>query len=140
MNPQGAFSIRLERSDSFKSRRLVYEEPGFALSVYLEMSGVREFDWVGCDTEFSQWTSPANAPIQAEKQNQIRERIRDWSREKRLRIDFGPHMDMEAYFAEQQARGCTVERLPDGSTRVTPPPHQGLFSRLARLLSFQKGN
>ena len=114
------FSFRMEQT-SYKSQDLIYEEPGFRLVIYLEMSGVRKFDWVGCDTDFDEWTEPAKISIPIEKRSQILERLQDWSRSNRTRIDIGPPMDMNAYFAELESQGCKVERRPDGTVLVVPP-------------------
>lgn len=45
-----------------------------------------------------------------------------WARtEKGLRIDIGPGIDMNAFFAEQEKKGFKVERRPDGTVVVSHP-------------------
>ena len=124
-------SFRMERT-SYKSQDLVYEEPGHRVVVYLEMSGVRRFDWVGCDTSFEKWTEPAGVPIAPEKRAEILRRLDVWSRERRIRIDIGPPMDMEAFFAEQERAGHRVERRADGSV-VVYPVRRSFWARLVGL-------
>jgi hypothetical protein len=116
------YSFRMER-ESYKSQNLIYEEPGHKLVVYLEMSGVKHFDWVGCDVEFREWTEPAGELIPADKQAEILGRLDRWSRhrEPRLRIDIGPPIDMNEFFLEQERRGFKVERRPDGTVAVSHP-------------------
>ena len=126
------YSFRMEQT-SFKSQDLIYEEPGRRLVVYLEMSGVRQFDWVGCDVEFQKWTAPAGEPIASDKRDEILARLAEWSREQRVRIDIGPPLDVEAYFAEQERAGCRVERRADGTVAVHPPPYRGWWARLVGL-------
>jgi hypothetical protein len=131
---QGApadYSFRMERT-SYKSQDLVYEEPGHRLVVYLEMSGVRRFDWLACDTDFGRWTEPPG-PIPSEKQAEILRRLADWSRQRRLRIDVGPAMDLDAYFARLEKEGHRLERLADGSVLAHPSPRQGPWARLVAL-------
>ncbi len=124
-----SYSFRLERT-SWKSRDLVYEEPGRKLVIYLEMSGVKNFDWVGCDTEFQNWTIPGDEPIPEDKQKEILSRLFDWARNEGLRIDIGPPMDMEEHFEEYERKGWKVERRDDGTTLVSPPRRQSLLSRI----------
>ena len=120
-------SFRLDTT-SYKSRDLVYDEPGHRLVVYLEMSGLRTLDWVGCDRDFRRWTEPAGEDIPPEKTAEILRRLDAWAREQRLRIDIGPGIDRETFFAEQEKAGHRVERRPDGSVAVYPKP-QGFWGR-----------
>ena len=132
MTDSGHYSLRMERT-SYKSQDLIYEEPGHRLVVYLEMSGVRQFDWVGCNTELQKWTEPAGEPIPLDKQAEVLRRLSQWSRERRIRIDIGPPSDMETFFAEQERAGCRVERRADGTVAVHPPPYRGFWVRLVGL-------
>jgi hypothetical protein len=133
MTDDQAFGIRQERT-SWKSIDLIYEEPGHQLVVYLEMSGVPEFDWVGVDTAFQAWTAPADKLIPDGKRAEILERVADWSKQKRLRINFGPPIDLEAHLEELRQAGWSVERQEDGTVRATPPP-QSLWRRLLNLFT-----
>jgi hypothetical protein len=76
---------------------------------------------IGWDTEFHKWTEPAGEPIPAEKQTEILRRLAEWSRKQSLRIDIGPGIDMNTYFAEQEKKGFKVERRPDGTVVVSHP-------------------
>jgi hypothetical protein len=75
---------------SWKSRDLVYEEHGRRLVIYLEMSGVPRFDWLGSERAFERWTEPAGEPIDAAKRREIRDRVDSWARAHRWRLDFSP--------------------------------------------------
>ena len=132
MRSQVDYSFRMERT-SYKSQDLIYDEPGHRLVVYLEMSGVRQFDWVGCNVDLQKWTEPAGHPIPPDKQAEISRRLAEWSLGRKIRIDIGPPMDMEAYFAEQERAGCRVERRADGTVAVHPPPYRGGWARLVGL-------
>lgn len=79
---------------SWKSRDLVYEDSGRRLVVYLEMSGVSQFDWVGSDTELALWTEPPNEPIGEDERNEILRRLASWSLREGLRIGLGPPVDL----------------------------------------------
>jgi hypothetical protein len=132
MTNRADHSFRLE-STSYKSRDLIYDEPGHRLVVYLEMSGVRRFDWVGCDTDFAKWTEPAGELISPRKRTEILGRLAEWAREQRLRIGISPPMDWDAYFAEQEKHGSRVERRPDGTVAVYPPQGRSFWARLVGL-------
>jgi hypothetical protein len=121
MNPDEPYSFRMERT-SYKSQHLIYEEPGHRLQVYLEMSGIRQFDWVGSDTELRQWTDPPGDPISEAKREQILDRLAEWGRLKKVRIDIGPPMDPADYFADLERSGYTMENRADGTTAWIPPP------------------
>lgn len=123
------YTFRLATT-SYKSRDLIYDEPGHRLVVYLEMSGVPEFDWVGAETDLDRWTDPAGEPIPADKRAQITQRLADWAGEQRLRIDLGPAMNFEEHLAEEAQRGCRVERRPDGTIAVYPPERQSMWTRV----------
>ena len=131
MSNDAEFSFHMEPT-SYKSQDLIYEEDNHKLVVYLEMSGVWKFDWVGCDTDFQKWTEPTGQMIPTEKQTQILSRLADWSRNRRLRIDIGPPMNMEEYFAEQEKAGHRVERRADGTVVVYPVRHN-FWERLVGL-------
>ena len=131
MSSDPEYSFRLVRT-SYKSRDLVYEEPGRRLVIYLEMSGARRFDWVGVDESFEAWDVPAGEPIPPAKREQILGRLADWNRARGLRIGIGPAMSMEAIFAGHERDGWTVVRNPDGSTTVSPPQGETLLARLRK--------
>jgi hypothetical protein len=125
-------SIRMERT-SYKSQDLVYEEVGYKLVVYLEMSGVRRFDWLAVDTAFERWTEPAGETIPEAKQAVILRRFDEWARGQGLCIDVGPGMDRETFLAAQEKQGWRLERLPDGAVLAHPPPRPGPWARLVAL-------
>jgi hypothetical protein len=101
---------------------IFYEEPGYKLEISFDGSGVPQFDF-GCDdAQFQKWTEPAGEPIPKEKQEEIIGRLRYWARkEKGLRLDIGPGIDMKAFFEEQEKMGFKVERRPDGTVVVSHP-------------------
>jgi hypothetical protein len=133
MSDSGQFGIRMQRT-SYKSQNLIYDEPGFELVVYLEMSGIKEFDWVGCDTSFLAWTAPANESIPDTKRAQIRSRLNDWASAQNIRLQFGPPMDMKAYFSELQAKGHSIEYQPDGTVLLTPRKRGTMLQKFRRFL------
>lgn len=128
MSRASDWTFRIERT-SYKSADLIYEEPGHRLAVYLEMSGVKQFDWVGCDTGLAAWTQPAREPIPPHTRALILERLEEWCRERSVRIDIGPPMDMEAMFSAMEKAGSRVERRPDGTVVVSRPAARGLLAR-----------
>jgi hypothetical protein len=114
------FSFRMERT-SYKSQDLIYEELRHKLVIYLEMSGVEQFDWVGCDTEFQRWGEPHGEPISAEKRAEILSRLAAWSSRERVRIGIGPPMDMQKMFDDMRHSGWVVEKQPDGTVKASRP-------------------
>lgn len=125
------FSFQMERT-SYKSYDLIYEEPGRRLVVYLEMSGVPKYDWVGVDTDFERWTEPEGEPIPEAKRREILERLSAWGKEQKIRIDIGPPLDWDAYWADYERRGWTVTHHPDGTTSVRGPEPRGWLQRIRR--------
>jgi hypothetical protein len=121
MNPKEPYTFRMEQT-SYKSQDLIYEEPGHRLKVYLEMSGVRQYDWLGSDTDFGEWTEPAGEPISEARRNQILDRLAEWGRRNKVRIDISPPIDMAEYFADMERKGWTREHRPDGTQVFKPPP------------------
>lgn len=129
MSGSTEYSFRMEKT-SYKTQNLIYEELGYKLVVDLEMSGVKQFDWVGIDTNFLKWNVPANEAILPEKRREILDRLAEWSRRNQVRIDIGPSIDMQAYFAEEERAGHRVEKRPDGTTVVYPCPRRSLLAHL----------
>jgi hypothetical protein len=121
MTDDQEYSIRQERT-SWKSIDLIYEELGHRLVVYLEMSGVPQFDWVGVDSAFQAWTYPTGEPIPAGKRDEILARVADWSKQKRVRIDFGPPIDLDAHLEGLRQAGWAIERHDDGTLSAIRPP------------------
>ena len=125
---------------SYKDLELTYREPGRALIVPVEMSGVPEFDFVGVDTAFAQWTDPPGVTLSPDEQSAVKSRIHQWSATQGLRLGFGPPVDIEAYFAKRQTDGWKVVRGRDaaGLATVTFVPSLRLrvqmwFARLRRV-------
>jgi hypothetical protein len=127
------FAFSMERT-SYKSQNPTYIEPGFKLVVYLEMSGIKDFDWVGCDTSFLEWTSPAKEHISEIKRAEIRTRLHEWSRAQGIRLQFGPPMNMQAYLADLQAKGHSIKHQPDGTILVTPKRRVGMLEKIGNFL------
>ena len=113
----------------------MYEEAGKRLVVYLELSGVRQFDWVGSDTSFEKWTVPKDEYIPETKRGEILDRLAEWGRANHLRIDIGPPITREEMYADYEKKGWTVQHNSDGSTMVTPPKRVGLWKRILKVLT-----
>jgi hypothetical protein len=131
MDTATPYSFRMTRT-SYKSQDLVYEEPGHRLVVYLEMSGIRKYDWIACDAAAKKWTKPKGEEIPDQKRAEIMERLSTWSAQQKVRIGFGPPLDLKKMF---EAKGYTVSQRADGVMVYTPPPKRGvvgLFARFSR--------
>jgi hypothetical protein len=122
----------MERTD-WKSQNLIYDESECRLIVYLELSGVAQFDWVGAEADFEKWTVPDGEPISTSKRQEILDRLSDWAKARNVRIDIGRTVSAEEMYADYEKRGWRVENKEDGSTLVSPPPREGLLKRIARL-------
>lgn len=107
-----------------RSATLTYEEGDHRLEVGLDMSGVPEFDWVGTDESLRTWTRPLRDPIEANHQAEIKARILDWSRTRRIRIDISPGVSAEAIIEQFRASGWSVENTSDG-VRLARPKVKG---------------
>lgn len=129
------FSFKLEKKMDYKSRYLIYKEQGYQLNIYLEMSGDPKYDWVGVDNSFDTWTLPKGEYIQKEKREEILLKLTEWCKTSKVIIHIGPPLDMGKVFSEYKEKGYTVEKLPDGSTRVTPPP-RSVWWKLVPIISF----
>jgi hypothetical protein len=130
------FTISSRRLDH-KDLEVTYRERGRVLVLPLEMSGIREFDFVGVDTSFAQWADPPNVGLSEDEQLIVKSRIDQWASSKGLRLGFGPPVDMEAYLAECQAKGWKIVRGRDAAGLVTvtfvPSPRLRLRMWLAKL-------
>jgi len=118
MGEKQNFSFHIEAGEDYKSRRLIYEEPGYKLIIYIEMSGVGQFDWVACDTELLKWTLPEGVLIPEEKKLEILSRLNDWCKKKKIRIEIGPPLEMKKIFSTYEKKGYKVEKFTDGSTKI----------------------
>jgi hypothetical protein len=125
MSDSGAFTLRMKRT-SYKSQDLYYEEPGFTLKVYLEMSGVPDYDFVGVINAFDNWTEPAGAPISEGKRDQILQRIQAWSISERVRLDFSPPMNFDVALQDMGRKGWMIDRQSDRTVRATAPNRSDL--------------
>jgi hypothetical protein len=67
---------------SYKDLELTYRDASRTLIVPVEMSGIREFDFVGVDTSFAQWADPPGLTLSAEEQSAVKSRIHQWRRAK----------------------------------------------------------
>ncbi len=114
------YEFKLKRT-SYKSADLTYEADGRTLVVYLEMSGTREFDWLGCDSGFERWSEPTREPIDATERAQILSRLQSWASKKNLKSDIGPGMNEEEYFQLMSKDGWTMHTRSDGATEWRPP-------------------
>jgi hypothetical protein len=118
MSDPEPFTISSRRL-SYKDLELTYRETGRTLIVPVEMSGVREFDFVGVDTAFAQWADPPGLTISANEQSTVKARIGQWAASEGLRLGFGPPVDLEAYFAERQSEGWKLIRGRDAAGLAT---------------------
>jgi len=107
------YSFRLQKT-SYKTQDLIYEEPGYKLIIDLEISGVKQFDWVGSETDLLKWDIPTGKTILPEKCREILNRLTEWSQRHRARIGIGPSIEMQAYFSEGEQAGSRVERRSNG--------------------------
>lgn len=105
------YSLRMERT-SYKSQDLIYEEPGFELVVYLELSGLPQYTWVGSQGDLETWTAPAASPIPASKRDEIAARIETWAAARDFVIQLYPQdagqtdpVDYAAYGWDAKRRG-----------------------------------
>lgn len=110
-------TFRIERI-SWKDRQLVYDEPGFKLVVYLERSGVKEFNWVACDSDFEVWSEPAKTPIEEGKRREILDRLRAWAAQAKLRIGIGPGLTLDAYFEVWSSRDIALNGARTARSRL----------------------
>ena len=104
---------------SYKDLELTYSEPGRTWIVPVEMSGVPEFDFVGVDTAFAQWTDPPGVTLSLDEQSAVKSWIHQWSATENLRLGYGPPVDIEAYFAKRQAEGWKIVRGRDAAGLAT---------------------
>lgn len=128
---QNEYSFELKRGDDYKSRYLYYKDKTHELKIYLEMSGSWKYDWVCVTTtSFSYWDIPKGQLIAEDKKNEIINRLKDWSTKNKIRIDIGPGMTLEEMIEEDKKRGWIVEKRPDGSIKLIPPPAKLFFRKL----------
>ena len=103
----------------YKELELTYRVAGRTLIVFVEMSGVAEFDFVGVDTAFAQWTDPPSVDLSADERSSAKSRIHQWASGEGLRLGFGPPIDWEAYFTKRQAEGWRIIRGRDAAGLAT---------------------
>ncbi len=111
---------------------LIYRQGEKQLDIYLEVSGVHKFNYIGWEASFQEWTEPPKQAISAAEQSVIRERVEAWCKSEKLKIDFGPPLDMAVEIARYKEEGWTVETLPDGTVRLSTEPEEGLLERMGR--------
>jgi len=70
------YTIKLEGEG--KSRNLIYKENDHVLIIFLDMSGIEEFDWVGNGAEIKEWNVPSGDLINNDKREEILNRIIKW--------------------------------------------------------------
>jgi len=119
MEEKQDYSFRIETGEDYKSRNLIYEEPGYKLVVYVEMSGVKQFDWIALNTEFLKWTVPGDILIPEEKKREILFRLDVWCKKKRVRIKIDAPLDMNKMFSDYTKKGYKVEKLAGDLTKVS---------------------
>ena len=129
-----SFSIDIRRQG--RDATLTYQESGRTLEIYLELSGVREYDYVGRDSAFTTWTVPPHEPIAEDERAAIRRRIDAWAVSNRLRLGFGPPIDLSDILQRFTAAGATVTEGKDSAGRKTFTVERpvNLWTRLRRLL------
>jgi hypothetical protein len=116
-------TFRIERT-SWNSEDLNYDETEHRLIIYLERSGVSQFDWVGTDKDFEKWTVPDGEPISTSKRQEILDRLFDWGKEHKIRIDIGPSVSMEDMYADYQKKGLDG-RIQRGRVDLGQPSSAG---------------
>ncbi|MEO7714575.1 MAG: hypothetical protein ABIY70_00095 [Capsulimonas sp.] len=124
---QSEFTFRME-STSWKSQDLIYEESGRRLSIYLELSGVPQFDWLASMSDFQTWTTPAGEAILADERQLILDRLASWNGERQIRLDISQPMSIEEMHADCERRKQSQKQRQDGLT----------LKRILRMLTGQR--
>ncbi|MCW3059935.1 MAG: hypothetical protein JWQ02_1756 [Capsulimonas sp.] len=124
---QSEFTFRME-SMSWKSQDLIYEESGRSLCIYLELSGVPQFDWLTSMSDFQTWTTPAGEAILADDRQQILDRLASWNGERQIRLDISVPMSAEEMHADCERRKQSQKQRKDGVT----------LKRILRMLTGQR--
>lgn len=126
-----AYSLRLERT-SYKTRDLVYESADHKLVVYLEMSGVSEYDWVGRYSDFGEWTAPRGERITPEQRGEILKRLVHWSRRQNLCIALEERFATDQWINDQKKLGLATRSLEEGTVVISTPRRRGFIARMLK--------
>lgn len=70
-----------------RSGMIYYIDDGKVLEISFEMSGVRQYDLLLYFDTIKGWTIPKNEPFAFNQQSEIRERLLEWLKSKRLKSD-----------------------------------------------------
>ena len=125
------YTFRLERT-SYKSRDLVYESDGHKLVIYLEMSGVRAFDWIGNYSDLAKWNTPAGKQITSEERAELLKHLLEWSKRRNVCIAFEERSTGEKWTKEHKELGFATQLHKDGTAVISTPSRRGLIARLLR--------
>jgi hypothetical protein len=125
---------------SYKSQDLIYEEPGYKLVIYLEMSVKGKLDWIACDTTLEKWTEPREENITEVHLAKIIQRLSVWSEQQKVRIGFGSPLDLQKMGSDLEKKGWTIEKRDNGVTAFRPPAKRGFAAQVRSLLRNQKRN
>ena len=137
MSGQSDFSFKMQGTIDGRIKNLIYTYGSNKLEISLDMAGGWKYDWAAVDTSFNYWTEPKGQPISEEKKAEILFRLAEWSEKEKIRIHVGPPIDKEEMFRNYEKKGWKIEKLPDGSIRVSPPKRYSIVKRVIDLL---KGN
>ena len=137
MDTSTPYSFRMVRT-SYKSQDLVYEEVGHKLIIYLEVAAVRKYDWIGGDTALGKWTEPKEEKIPEDRRAKILRRLSAWSQEEKVRIGFGPPLDMEKMASDFQKKGWSVEKREGGVTAFKSPTKRGILAQIGSMFRKRK--
>jgi len=138
MTTSSSHSFTLKPTEDWKSRSLVYEEPGFKLEIYLEVSGSRRYDYVGPDTDLEYWTISEGQIISLEKRTEILYRLEQWSNTKKLRIHLSPPLTMDDIIQHHNGNGWTMDKEANGDLSFSPPANYSLVKKIRDTLKGYK--
>jgi hypothetical protein len=120
MHTPPQYSFRMVRT-SYKSQDLIYEEPGYKLVIYVEMSAGREFDWIGSNTSLKKWTEPKEEKISENQREEFLLRLAAWNEQQKFRIGFARPMDIGKMAGDLEKKGWKVEKRSTGVTVFSSP-------------------
>ena len=103
-------------STSYKDFTLTYREGDRVFHYEVELSGVKQYHFVGLDTQFQSWNTPA-VPMSREDAARVRANLEQWGRERGTPIGIGPPIDLVAQDESLRSQGFTIEQGVDAEGR-----------------------
>ena len=129
-------TFTLSYRGDYKSKYLVYEEPGHKLEIYLERTVSKIYDYSGSPSSFRVWTEPRGEVIPSDKQSEILTDMMAWAADKKLSIDICEPNSIEDFEHDYIDRGWTVTRMPNGELCAYPPVKRSLMTRIRALAGY----